>query len=70
MNLLFIRRKTLGRLRKLNVFLFNLSIRMSLYFSKKSINCFFFLAKRLKNPISSAVEIGFMFLGSTNLSKK
>ena len=43
---------------------------ISPYFFKKSANWSFFLANLLKNPVSSAADIGFLFLGSTNLSKK
>ena len=43
---------------------------ISPYFLRNSTNSFFFLANLLKNPVSSAADIGFLFRGSTNLSKK
>ena len=43
---------------------------ISLNLDKKSNNSFFFLPKRLKNPINSALEISLSLRGSFNLSKK
>ena len=43
---------------------------ISLNLDKKSNNSFFFLPKRLKNPINSAFDISLSLRGSFNLSKK
>ena len=40
------------------------------YKSKKFTKSFFFFPNLLKNPINSACDISFLFLGSVNLSKK
>ena len=40
------------------------------YKLRKFTKFFFFFPNRLKNPINSACDISFLFLGSVNLSKK